>query len=115
LHQRSTFILNKMKKNNDIFDRLIRAARRIPENDQTPYSFEKRIMSQLRDVKPVDNVAIWALGLWKAAVPCVAIMLLITTWATLSSTTDANASSDALASELQYTMTQPFQALEESW
>jgi hypothetical protein len=104
-----------MKKNNDIYERLIRAARKLPENDQAPYAFEKRIMAQLRNVKPVDNVAMWALGLWKAAVPCVAIMLLITTWATFSTSSEANASTETLASELQLTMTQPFQALEESW
>jgi hypothetical protein len=105
-----------MKKRKDIYERLIRAARKLPENEQAPYAFEKRIMAQLRDIKPVDNVAMWALGLWKAAVPCVAVMLLITTWATLSSSVDASASSsDSLASELQLTMTQPLQALEESW
>ncbi len=104
-----------MKKQNDIYERLIRAARKLPENEQAPYAFEKRIMAQLRDVKPVDNVAMWALGLWKAAVPCVAVMLLITTWATLSTSAEANTSSESLASELQLTMTQPLEALEQSW
>ena len=104
-----------MNKPKDIYERLTRAARKLPENEQAPYAFEKRIMAQIRDIKPIDNVAMWALGLWKAAVPCIAIMLLTTTWAIFSTSADAGTSSDSLASELQLTMTQPLQALEESW
>ena len=97
-----------------MYDRLIRAARQLPEEEQVPYAFEKRIMANLSQIKPVDNVALWALGLWKAAVPCVAVMLLITTWATISTSADSNVE-DSLATELELTMTQPLQALEETW
>lgn len=103
-----------MKKRKDMYDRLIRAARRLPDEEQVPYAFEKRVMAHLRQIKPVDNVTLWALGLWKAAVPCVAVMLLITTWATLSTSAESS-SENSLAVELELTMTQPLQALEETW
>jgi hypothetical protein len=103
-----------MKKRRDMYDRLIRAAQRLPEDEQVPYAFEKRIMAHLRPMKQVDNVTLWALGLWKAAVPCVAVMLLITTWATISTSAESS-TEDSLAMELELTMTQPLQALEEIW
>ena len=67
-----------MKNRNDMFERLIRAARRIPEDPSSPYAFEKRIMAQIQSIRPVDAGTFWALGLWKATVPCLALMLCTT-------------------------------------
>ena len=52
-----------MKNRNDMFERLIRAARRIPEDPSSPYAFEKRIMAQIQSIRPVDAGTFWALGL----------------------------------------------------
>ena len=43
-----------MKNRNDMFERLIRAARRIPEDPSSPYAFEKRIMAHIQSIRPVD-------------------------------------------------------------
>jgi hypothetical protein len=56
--------------------KLIAIARANPPSDRVPPSFEKRIMA-LITARPVADVwAAWARGLWFAAAPCVAIMLL---------------------------------------
>ena len=104
-----------MKNRNDMFERLIRAARRIPEDPSSPYAFEKRIMAQIQSIRPVDAGTFWALGLWKATVPCLALMLCTTFWASLNGNADMGTSEELLASELQWTMAQPLQSLEETW
>jgi hypothetical protein len=45
-----------------------------------PYAFEKRIMARLATQPVVDDWAMWARALWRAAAPCVAIMLLLGAW-----------------------------------
>jgi hypothetical protein len=104
-----------MKNRSDHYDRLMRAAQKLPENDQTPYGFEKRIMAHIASCGHTDGITLWTLGLWKAALPCVAIMLLTTTWASLANPNENSRPDDSLATELQLTMTQPLEALEESW
>jgi hypothetical protein len=64
--------------------KLIAAARAHPPSNQVPYAFEKRIMARLQ-LRPVLDVwALWARGLWRAAAPCVAVMLLLSAWSVLA-------------------------------
>lgn len=68
-------------KAEEIRKKLIAVARANPPGEHVPPAFEKRIMA-LISVRPVyDLWAIWAKGLWYAAGPCVAIMLLFSGWA----------------------------------
>jgi hypothetical protein len=61
--------------------KLIAVARANPPSDRVPMSFEKRIMA-LISARPVHDLwAAWARGLWYAAAPCVAVMLLFSAWA----------------------------------
>jgi len=55
--------------------KLIAAARANPPSDQVPYAFEKRIIARLK-----APVALWSRALWRAAAPCVAVMLLLSAW-----------------------------------
>lgn len=68
-------------KLDELEKKLIAVARANPPSDRVPPSFEKRIMA-LISARPVyDLWAAWAKGLWYAAAPCVAVMLLFTAFA----------------------------------
>jgi hypothetical protein len=54
--------------------KLINVARQNPPSDAVPYAFEKRVMARL--TRPVaDAWSLWGPALWRAALPCVFIML----------------------------------------
>jgi hypothetical protein len=61
--------------------KLIAAARANPPSDHVPLAFEKRIMALIAAHPIYDRWAAWAKGLWYAAAPCVAVMLLLSAWA----------------------------------
>ncbi len=62
---------------------LIASARAHPPADDVPYGFEKRIIARLQCSPMLDAWSLWARGLWRAAAPCVAIMLLLCAWSVL--------------------------------
>lgn len=53
----------------------LKIARQVPANERVPYAFEKRVMAHLRSMPEVDTVTLWARGLWRAAAPCLAVMV----------------------------------------
>ena len=61
--------------------KLVAAARADAPGDQVPYAFEKRVTALLRARVAPDNLGLWVHGLWRAAVSCVAITLLLGAWA----------------------------------
>lgn len=60
--------------------KLIAAARSTAPDDRVPYAFEKRIMARLAAVRPPDAWTLWGNALWRAAISCVAVTLLTSTW-----------------------------------
>jgi hypothetical protein len=60
--------------------KLMAAGRREAPDDRVPYAFEKRIMARLAEAAPVDVLGFWGRSLWRAAVPCLALALLLGTW-----------------------------------
>jgi hypothetical protein len=70
---------------------LIAAARANPPGDRVPYAFEKRVMALLAARAAGDNLVLWARGLWRAAVSCMAIALLLGTWAAFNPAINASA------------------------
>ena len=64
----------------ELEQKLVAAARANPPSDRVPYAFEKRIMAHLATRPVADDWALWARALWRAAAPCVAIMLLLGAW-----------------------------------
>jgi hypothetical protein len=60
--------------------KLVAAARANPPSDRVPYAFEKRILARLATRPPADGWELWGRALWRAAAPCVAIMLLLGAW-----------------------------------
>ena len=57
----------------DLQQKLTVAARRQPADDRVPYAFEKRIMALIAERSAVSGRLLWARGLWRAAVSCVAL------------------------------------------
>lgn len=57
--------------------KLIAAAKTTPADERVPYAFEKRIMTHLAGKTAPDGWTLWGRALSKAAVCCVAFMLLM--------------------------------------
>ena len=64
----------------ELQSKIIAAARALPPSDRVPYAFEKRIMAQLAAGPIPDGWSLWGYALWRAAAPCVAVMLLLGGW-----------------------------------
>jgi hypothetical protein len=75
----------------ELYKKLIAAARANPPGDGVPYAFEKRVMALLAARAPGGNPALWVRGLWRAAVSCLAIALMLGAWAIFNPTTTAGA------------------------
>lgn len=56
--------------------KLLATARANPPGDRVPYAFEKRIIALLKSQPAPDSWALWAHALWRAALPCIAVMFL---------------------------------------
>jgi hypothetical protein len=59
--------------------KLTAAARQQPADERMPYAFEKRVMALIAARAGVDLRAAWSLGLWRAAISCVAVAILLGT------------------------------------
>jgi hypothetical protein len=70
--------------------KLIAAARTNPPGDAVPYAFEKRVMALLASRGTGENLVLWVRGLWRAAVSCMAIALLLGAWAFFAPTASSN-------------------------
>src|SRR2546428_531957 len=86
----------------DLQRKLISAAKANPPSDRVPFAFEKRIMAQLRRRPILDGWGLWAGALWRATVPCLAIMLLLSAWSFF--TPSAKTSSSDLSQEIENTV-----------
>jgi hypothetical protein len=64
--------------------KLIAAARANVPGNQVPYAFEKRITALLAARVAAENMNLWVHGLWRAAVSCVAITILLGAWSVLN-------------------------------
>lgn len=93
--------------------KLLAVARANTPGDKVPYAFEKRILARITSEPVVDVWALWSRLLWRAAAPCVGIMLIISIWAMVS--LDLNGSSETLATDLENTVLAPLASLEDSW
>jgi hypothetical protein len=85
----------------DLERKLIAAARAHPPSDRVPYAFEKRILARLAAQPRADGWQLWAGALWRAAAPCVAIMLLLLAWSLF---TPGSAPANDLSQDLEQTL-----------
>ena len=71
-----------MKKIDAILDKMLAKTREMPADNQVPYAFEKRIMAHIKET-PEASANLWELlghSLWRAVVPCLAVMVLVAVW-----------------------------------
>ena len=71
-----------MKKIDVILDEMLAKTRGMPADNQVPYAFEKRIMAHIKEA-PEASANLWELlghSLWRAVVPCLAVMVLVAVW-----------------------------------
>lgn len=64
----------------ELYRKLIAAARLNPPGDAVPYAFEKRVMARLAGQRVMDGLALWGRALWRAAVCCLAVVLMVSAW-----------------------------------
>jgi uncharacterized membrane protein len=57
----------------ELQQKLTAAARTQAPDERVPYAFEKRIMALVRERAAASGRALWARGLWRAAVSCVVL------------------------------------------
>ncbi|MDP7012234.1 MAG: hypothetical protein QF685_12740 [Verrucomicrobiota bacterium] len=71
-----------MKKIDTILDEMLAKTREMPADDRVPYAFEKRIMAHIKETpEPATNPwELWGHSLWRAVVPCLAVMVLVAVW-----------------------------------
>ena len=67
-----------VKESEDILRKMLTETREIPV-DHVPYAFEKRIMAHI-EAAPQAAINLWqqwSQALWRAVVPCLAVMILV--------------------------------------
>ena len=89
-------------KLDQLHQKLIAAARAHPPAEGVPYAFEQRILARIRELPAVDAWTLWARSLWRAATPCVAIMMLFLAWFLLAPA--GHSSTSDMSQELENTV-----------
>ena len=90
---------------NLLCEKLMRVARSNAPSDHVPYAFGKRILARIRSEHVIDSVTLWARALWRAAIPCVAVAVLLSAWAIQTPEPSAqSAGVDDLGLELETTL-----------
>lgn len=60
--------------------KIVAAARRQTPSDAVPFAFEKRVMARLAEASAPDGWVFWGRALWRAAVPCILIVIFSGWW-----------------------------------
>lgn len=73
------------EKTESILERLLAESREIPADDRVPYAFEKRVMAHIKEAPAAtssvaDAWLAWSQSLWKAVVPCLAVLVMVAVW-----------------------------------
>lgn len=55
--------------------KLLATARANPPGDHVPYAFEQRILARIKALPAADPLTQLTTALWRAAIPCVGVML----------------------------------------
>jgi hypothetical protein len=91
-------------KHVELEKKLIAVARAHPPGDHVPAGFSKRVMALITARPVYDLWAVWARGLWYAAAPCVAVMLMFSAWAFFHAPQHTQTPSIDLAQQLDSTL-----------
>lgn len=83
---------------------LLAAARANPPVDRVPLAFEQRVLAHLKSRPAPDLSALWARALWRAAVPCVALMAVLLAVSLLPANKPESASEQDLSQAFEQTL-----------
>jgi hypothetical protein len=97
----------------ELYRKLIAAARATAPDETVPYAFEKRILARLTSQPIVDRWTFWARALWRATAPCLAIVLLLSIWTMMSNS--SNSSLEPLGKVLENTLVAGLHNPGDSW
>ena len=96
--------------------KLLAAARANPPGDHVPLAFEKRILANLAAKPAADFAALWARALWRAAVPCVAVTVLLGAFSFMPTSTTTNLTNEEdLSQAFEETLLASSDQQEELW
>ena len=98
-------------------EQFLRFARNLRDNERVPYAFEKRIMARLRDLLTPDPLTHWSRMLWRAAAPCLGVMMLAMFFSA-GKPAEAPADTAAIepqAADFETVMLATFDDLEHTW
>jgi len=98
-------------------EQFLRLARNLPDNGRIPYAFEKRIMARLRELLTPDPLTHWSRMLWRAAAPCLGVMMLAMFFSA-GKPAEAPADTAAIepqAADFETVMLATFDDLEHTW
>jgi hypothetical protein len=96
--------------------KLLAAARANPPGDHVPLAFEKRVLANLAAKPAVDLATLWARALWRAAVPCVAVTVLLGAFSFMPTSTTTNSTNDEdLSQTFEQTLLASSDQQEELW
>jgi hypothetical protein len=96
--------------------KLLAAARANTPREHVPLAFEKRILANLAAKPAVDHAALWARALWRAAIPCVAVTMLLGALSFVpTSSTDNASNEEELATTFEQTLLASSEQQEELW
>ena len=95
--------------------KLLAAARANPPSDHVPLAFEKRILAHLTTKPVVDIAAFWSRALWRAAIPCVAVTVLLGAFSFMPSTNTPTTNDEDLSQTFEQTLLASSDQLEENW
>ncbi len=90
--------------------KLLAAARSGAPSDSVPYAFEKRIMARLSGKPSFDHWSFWAQHLWRAAAPCLVLMLLLSLGSVLGLLPNSSRAPD-----LETAVLAPFNNFDMTW
>ena len=90
--------------------KLLALARTTPPDERVPYAFEKRVMAGLLSKPMEDAWTLWGRALWRGAVACVVISILLSVLALLP-----DRSSSGGGQDLESTVFAMAEQLSDSW
>lgn len=108
-------------KLDELQKKLLAAAKASPSADRVPLAFEKRVLANLKSRPVVDLSAFWARALWRAAIPCVALTVILAALSFVPATNNnvaiiSNGTSETdLSQVFEQTLLAASEQLEENW
>jgi len=60
--------------------KVLSAGRHLPVDESVPYSFEKRVMAQIRGARSVDAWVLWSKPMWISAILCLLLSFFLSAW-----------------------------------